>query len=286
MSIVYTIPQSHCAVIERFGKFNRIQREGLRFRIPLIEQIKRLDDWGEQVNKLGYLIELTEQQTDTPTRQSHTRDNVAVHANASVYWRVIDPRKALYEIDSLPRAVSDIALNALRSNVGTMNLDELLAERQSINERIASELSETARKWGIQFTRVEIQEIQTSDDTARAMSQQMDAERKRRALIAEAEGAAEAEVRVAEAQKRAAVLRAEGQAQALELAAEAESLYLSKLTERIGGEQAAAVLIAQKYLTGFDTISKNPSDKVFLPNSFQALFTVPTDKSRPQTPPE
>ncbi len=286
MSIVYTIPQSHCAVIERFGKFSRIQREGLRFRLPLIEQIKRVDDWGEQVNKQGYLIELTEQQTDTPTRQSHTRDNVAVHANASVYWRIIDPRKALYEIDSLPRAVSDIALNALRSNVGTMNLDELLAERQSINERIAAELSETARKWGIQFTRVEIQEIQTSDDTARAMSQQMDAERKRRALIAEAEGAAEAEVRVAEAQKKAAVLRAEGQAQALELAAEAESHYLAKLTERIGGEQAAAVLIAQKYLTGFDTISKNPSDKVFLPNSFQALFTVPTDKSRPQTPPE
>ena len=286
MSIVYTIPQSHCAVIERFGKFSRIQREGLRFRLPLMEQIKRVDDWGEQVNKQGYLIELTEQQTDTPTRQSHTRDNVAVHANASVYWRIIDPRKALYEIDSLPRAVSDIALNALRSNVGTMNLDELLAERQSINERIAAELSETARKWGVQFTRVEIQEIQTSDDTARAMSQQMDAERKRRALIAEAEGAAEAEVRVAEAQKKAAVLRAEGQAQALELAAEAESHYLAKLTERIGGDQAAAVLIAQKYLTGFDTISKNPSDKVFLPNSFQALFALPTDKSRPQTPPE
>ncbi len=280
MSIVYTIPQSHCAVIERLGKYNRTQREGLRFRIPFLERIKRLDDWGEQVNKQGYLIELTEQQTDTPTRQSHTRDNVAVHANASVYWRIIDPRKALYEIDSLPRAVSDIALNALRSNIGTMNLDELLAERQSINERIASELSETARKWGIQFTRVEIQEIQTSDDTARAMSQQMDAERKKRAVIAEAEGSAEAELTVAEAQKRAAVLRAEGQAEALEITAAAEANYLAKLIERIDADRAAAVLIAQKYLAGFESISKNPSDKVFLPNSFQGLFNVSTDKHR------
>ena len=200
-----------------------------------------------------------------------------VNANASVYWRIIDPRKALYEIDSLPRAVSDIALNALRSNVGTMNLDELLAERQSLNERIASELSETARKWGIQFTRVEIQEIQTSDDTAKAMRQQMDAERKRRAVIAEAEGAAAAEVRVAEAQKEAAILRAEGQAKSLEIAAEAESKYLEKLNERMSPDKAAAILIAQKYLAGFDTISKNPSDKVFLPNSFQGLFSLPTD---------
>jgi regulator of protease activity HflC (stomatin/prohibitin superfamily) len=158
-----------------------------------------------------------------------------------------------------------------------MNLDELLAERQSLNERIASELSETARKWGIQFTRVEIQEIQTSDDTAKAMRQQMDAERKRRAVIAEAEGSAAAEVRVAEAQKEAAILRAEGQARSLEITAEAESKYLEKLNERMSADNAAAVLIAQKYLSGFDVISKNPSDKVFLPNSFQGLFSLPTD---------
>ena len=77
MSLFYTIPQSHCVVIERLGKFNRIQREGLRFKLPVIETIKRIDNWGEHVNKEGYLLELTEQQTDTPTRQSHTKDNVA-----------------------------------------------------------------------------------------------------------------------------------------------------------------------------------------------------------------
>jgi regulator of protease activity HflC (stomatin/prohibitin superfamily) len=261
-------------VIERLGKFSRIQREGLRFRLPIIEQIRRVDTWGDQVNKQGMFIELMEQQTDTPTRQTHTRDNVAVNSNASVYWRIIDPRKALYEIDSLPRSVSDIALNALRSNIGTMNLDELLAERQSLNERIASELSETARKWGIQFTRVEIQEIQTTEETAQAMRQQMDAERKRRAVVAAAEGTAQAEVRIAEAQKQAAVLRAEGQAKALELTAEAEAKYLERLGERLTPEGAVRVLIAQKFIHGFDIISRNPSDKVFLPSSFQGIFSI------------
>ena len=277
MALFYTVPQSHCVVIERFGKFNRIQREGLRFRLPIMEEIKRVDTWGDQINKKGYQIELTEQQTDTPTRQAHTRDNVAVNSNASVYWRIVDPRKALYEIDSLPRAVSDIALNALRSNVGTMNLDELLAERQSLNERIASELAETARKWGIQFTRVEIQEIQTSEDTATSMRQQMDAERKRRALISEAEGSAQAEVRVAEAQRDAAVLRAEGQAKALEITAAAEAQYLERLREKVPADDAVSILIAQKYLLGFEAISKNPSDKVFLPSSFHGILSVATN---------
>ena len=276
MALFYTVSQSHCVVIERFGKFSRIQREGLHFRIPGIEIIKRLDSWGEVANKRGFLMELTEQQTDTPTRQCHTKDNVAVNSNASVYWRIVDPRRAIYEIDSLPRAVADIALNALRSNVGTLALDALLSERQSINENIAAELSDTARKWGIQFTRVEIQEIQTSDETSRVMRQQMDAERRRRAAVAEAEGQAVAEVKVAEAQSEAAVLRAEGQAKALAITAEAEAQYLEKLGEKTSADTAAAILIAQKYISGFDSISKNPSDKVFLPSSFQGIFSIPT----------
>ena len=113
------------------------------------------------------------------------------------------------------------------------------------------------------------------------MRQQMDAERKRRALVAEAEGSAQAEIKVAEAQKEAAILRAEGQAKALQVTAEAEANYLEKLGAKISADQAAAVLIAQKYLLGFESISKNPSDKVFLPNSFQGLFTVPTDQGKP-----
>jgi regulator of protease activity HflC (stomatin/prohibitin superfamily) len=273
----YTVPQAHCVVIERFGKFSRIQREGLRIRLPMVEKIRRVDDWGSMCNKRGFMIELSEQQTDTPTRQCHTRDNVSVNANASVYWRIIDARKAVYEIDMLPKAVSDIALNALRSNIGNMDLDEVLSERQRLNDRIAAELAETATKWGVQITRCEIQELQTSDDTAKAMAQQMDAERGRRARVAEAEGQAEAELKLAESAREAAVMRAEGQAKALERMAEAETHYIAQLSRNLPPEQVAKVLIAQKYLQGFDTITRNPASKVFLPNSFPGIFDVSVD---------
>lgn len=274
MSLIYTVPQSHCVVLERFGKFARIQQQGLRFRVPIFEKIRRVGStWGSTANKKGFLIELTEQQTDTPPRQCHTKDNVPVTANASVYWRITDPRKALYEVDILPQSVSDVALNALRSNIGTLDLDTVLSERAQLNEKIAAQLSETGKKWGIIFTRVEIQELSTDQTVSTAMMQQMDAERRRRAVVADAEGKAEAEVKVAEAEKKAAILRAEGRAKSLELLSKAEKIYLDTL----GSDAASQLLLAQKYIDGFEIISKNPADKVFIPNSFRGLFSFPVE---------
>lgn len=280
MSLIYTIPQSHCVILERFGKFTRIQSQGLRFRIPIVETIRRVDTWGPTANKHGFLIELTEQQTDTPPRQCHTKDNVPVTANASVYWRITDPRRALYEVDVLPQAVADIALNALRSNIGTLELDAVLSERARLNERIAAQLSETAKKWGLIFTRVEIQELTTDEKVAASMVKQMDAERRRRAIVAEAEGQAEAAVKVAEAEKQSAILRAEGEAIAKVKIAEAESFYLKQLREQVGEGDAVRIVIAQKYLAGFETITKHASNKVFLPNSFQGLLSISADKQQ------
>lgn len=281
MALIYIIPQSHCVVLERFGKFARVQNQGIAFKIPFIEKIRQVDTtWGGSANKRGFLIELTEQLTDTPPRQCHTKDNVPVMANASVYWRITDPRKALYEVDVLPSSISDIALNALRSNIGTLDLDTLLSERALLNERIASQLSETSKKWGVIFTRVEIQELTTDKMVSESMVKQMDAERRRRALVAEAEGQAEAAVKIAEAQKQAAILRAEGEAIATAKIAEAESFYLKRLKDQVGEAQAAQIVIAQKYLSGFEVITKGSSDKVFLPNSFQGLFSIGTDKGQ------
>ena len=182
-SIVFTVPQSHCVVIERFGKFSRVLHQGLAFRIPVIEQVRRLDTWGGIANKDGYLIEMTEQQTDTLPRQCHTKDNVPITANASVYWRITDVHKALYEVDVLPQVISDVALNALRANIGTLELDHVLSERASLNEKIALQLAATAQKWGVIFTRVEIQELTTDSSVAASMIKQMDAERSRRARV-------------------------------------------------------------------------------------------------------
>ncbi len=168
----------------------------------------------------------------------------------------------------------------MRSNIGTLELDTLLSERTRLNERIAAQLGKVAAKWGIQFTRVEIQELKTADATADAMRQQMVAERKRRAIVTEAEGTADAEIRLAEAERNAMILRADGQAKALEAIADAELNYLEKLGKSVGSAEAAQILLAQKYLDGFNNISKNPSHKVFLPNSFSGLFSLPVDDGR------
>ena len=275
MSVIFTVPQAQCRIIERFGKFNRVVHEGLHFRIPGMETFKLVDSWQRVASRDRGFIELTEQLTLAEARGSQTRDNVTVEAQASVYWRIVDPVRAVYEVDSLPAAVKDVALNALRANVGRLDLDQVLSERQELNERIAVQLSETAGKWVINFTRVEIREISTTDETARAMRQQMEAERRRRAAVSDAEGQAEAEIKVAEAQRQSAVLRAHGRAEALGLIATAEAAYLAQLVPHVGHEGATQLLLAQKMLEGFEQISRNPGDKVYLPSSFHGLLSLP-----------
>jgi regulator of protease activity HflC (stomatin/prohibitin superfamily) len=284
MGIIYSVPQAHCVVIERFGKYARTQREGMRFKLPWMEKVRRVESWGTIANKRGFQIELTEQQMDTPKRKCHTSDNVPVTANAVIFWRIVDPRRALYEVDVLPKAIIDVALNALRANIGLTDLDTLLSDREGMNTRIAAQLAETAAKWGIQFTRVEIQEIETDDKVAKSMQQQMDAERERRSIVARAEGRSEAAVMVAEAQKKAAILRAEGHAKSLEIISHAEQQYLMTIGMGVSDVQAAKLLMAQKYIDGFEKITANPAHKVFLPNNFSALFSFPVDDEGPSGP--
>ena len=280
MALIYTVPQNHVVLIKQFGKHARVQREGLRFKIPFIESIKRLPEWEGIANKRGYFVELSEQQTDTPPRQCQTLDNVTIDANASVYWRITNPVKAVYAIDVLPKSVADIALNALRANIGKIKLDQVLSERQNLNVKIAAQLSEVADKWGITFTRVEIQEINYSSETAEAMMQEMTAERKKRALMAQAEGEAQAEMTKATAEANAMIIRAQAKADALRILAEAEGTYVAKLKENASLELAGQILLSQKYIDGMQIISNNPGDKVFLPNSFQGMFDISTDKSK------
>ena len=280
MSIIYTIPQAHVVIIERFGRFSRIQREGLAFRIPFLESIKYLPEWKSRATKRDFLIELTEQHTDTPSRQCQTMDNVTITADASVYWKIVDPARAVYEVDLLPKSVSDLALNALRANIGKLKLDQVLSERQQLNQKIAAQLSTVGSKWGVVFTRVEIQEINYSHETAEAMMQEMSAERKRRALIAESEGKAAAEIKLAEAQAQAIKIKAQADAQALRIKAEAEQEYIEKISEKVGEALAGQIIISQKYIDGMDTISRNASDKVFLPTGFNGLFNISTDLSK------
>ena len=277
MRLIYTVPQNHAVIIERLGKFTRIQTAGINFRIPILESIKRLDiagsNWGEFANKESYKIELSEQTLDTAAKQYITKDNANVATNAVVAFRIVDVRKAVYEVDDLRGAVINGALNALRSIIGGLDLDDAISKRQQINDLIAAQLSELGAKWGVQFMRVEVQELITDDSTSAAMLQQLQSERSRRAEVAQAKGRAEAEVTIARAEAEAAKIRAEGQAAALEIMAKADALYASSLIE-VMGEKGADVVMAQKYMSGFEVISRNPAEKVYLPNSFKGILAI------------
>lgn len=273
MALIGVVPQSHVLIITRFGKYSRTCSAGLYIKMPW-EREFLLTGWGSVANKEQKYIELSEQQTDTQPRQCHTRDNVAVQADAVIFWRVVDPKKAVFEVDTLPQSLTDVTLNALRASIGKIDLDEVLSSRQRLSEEIAIDLSRTAAKWGVQLTRVELQELKTSDSASQAMEKQMTAERESRAIIARAKGAAEGSILEAQGHAKAIQIRAEGEAMALARIAEAEAFYLNKLKESVSEKEASQILLAQKYMSGFETISKNPAHQVYLPSSFKGIISL------------
>lgn len=273
--MISTIPQNHCRIIERFGKPVKYQNSGLAIKIPILDKIKNVSsEWGIHTNKQGIFIELSEQITDTKPRECITKDNAKVLVDAVINWRILDPIKAVYEVDQLHQSLNQATLNAIRSEIGGNELDYALQARTTLNEKIAARLSDTFGKWGLQLIRVEIQELKTDDATSAAMLQQLDAERKSRAAKLEAEGQARATIEKAKADREASILRADGQAKALELLATAEKKYLDTLSETIGATEANKILLAQKVLDGYSVISENPGDKVFIPSNVQSFLEL------------
>jgi regulator of protease activity HflC (stomatin/prohibitin superfamily) len=282
--MITTVPQNHCRIIERFGKPVKVQHSGLRFRLPIIDTVRDVSDvWGRETHKKGVFIELTEQIVDTNPRECITKDNAKVTVDSVISWRVVDPIKAVYEVDHLHQSLLQAALNVIRSEIGSRDLDEALSTRASLNETIVAGLVDTLNKWGVQILRVEIQELKTDDKTSAAMLQQLEAERKSRALSSEAVGQAEATIKAATADRESSVQRAEGQAKALGIIATAEKAYLTDLSEVVGAEEAARILLAQKVIDGFDRISQNPADKVFLPTSMTGVLELSSGGKNPNS---
>ncbi len=283
MSIIAVIPESHCTIVERLGKFSRVESAGLNFRIPFIERRKKFEkgEWvidGETVahkkRRAFSLLELSEQRLSTKSRLYHTKDNVQVDVDAVIFWRIVNPEQAVYAVDNLVNSIITIALNALRSNIGSMTLDQVLMERVSLTEKVTAELAATSSKWGVVLNKVEIQELNVNEQTQGAMLKQMEAERERRAAISLAEGHAKAKIIQAEAEQKAIIMQAEAQAKALELIAAADTLYLEKICQngKLEGSDVAKLLIARKYVEGFTVISQNPANKVFLPSDLNGLM--------------
>lgn len=262
MSLIYTIPQGHCCVIERFGKPVRVQKGGLHFKIPFLEKFKEVGDWTldgmeysfKRKDNAPILIELSEQILDTKKREYFTKDNVSLKVDCMIRWRIVDPMKALYEVDQLHRSLIELALNEMRSAVGSRDLNNVLSSRAQINEEIAAGVAETCKRWGITVTAVEIQEMKADDDTVAAMRIQMEAARKAEAMRLEAKAKSESIIMLAEADKTAMALRAE-----------AESAYIEMLAKVIDKKDLAKLLLAQKTLVTYSEIAKEPANKVFMP---------------------
>lgn len=282
------IPQSQTAVVERLGRYDRTLVSGLNIIIPFIERPREIftrftynGPGGRtySVVKTCRIIDLREQVYDFPKQSVITKDNVVTQINALLYFQIMDPVKAIYEIENLPNAIEKLTQTTLRNVVGGMELDQSLTSRDLINSKLRTVLDEATNKWGVKVTRVELQDITPPDSVRDAMEQQMQAERKRRAqiLLAEgekqsailqSEGEKQSAINRAEASKQAQILKAEGEAQAKILQANAESQAISKVAEAVtqSNTNPASYLLATKYIATLkEMVSGKDNKTVYLP---------------------
>lgn len=277
------VKQAEVIIIERLGKFEKILDSGIHFIIPIIEAPRGV--YWKQVAKApdgrtyAYIaerdrIDLRECVYDFPRQNVITKDNVSISINALIYFQIVNPKSAVYEIQNLPEAIEKLTQTTLRNIIGELDLDETLVSRDTINAKLRAILDEASNKWGVKVNRVELQDIIPPTDIQTAMEKQMKAERDRRAAILEAEGLKkaailkaegqrEAEINQAEGDRRAAILRAEGNAQARILEADAEKQAISKIIEAIKDNgQPDKYLIAVRYLDTLKGMVEGQNNKV------------------------
>ncbi len=256
------VRQYEKGMVERFGRYRETVDPGLRFIIPFIERMVRVD--------------MREQVVDVPPQEVITMDNVVVTVDAVVYYQATDPVKLKYNVANFIVAATKLAQTNLRNIIGELTLDEALTSRELINTQLREILDEATDVWGTKVVRVEIQRIEPPGDVTDAMHRQMKAERDRRATVTEAEGDKRAAILTAEGVRESRILEADGQAEAIKRVADAEKYQ--KLTVAEGEGQAiervfAAIhtgdpspdLIAIRYLDALPKIADGTATKIFLP---------------------
>ncbi|MDE7089476.1 MAG: SPFH/Band 7/PHB domain protein [Prevotella sp.] len=272
------IPQSETKIIERLGRYHATLKPGINIIIPFVDKAKNIVvlKYGRYV--YSNAIDLREQVYDFPKQNVITKDNVQTEINALLYFQIMDPFKATYEINNLPNAIEKLTQTTLRNIIGELELDETLTSRDTINTKLRAVLDDATDKWGVKVNRVELQDITPPATVLNAMEKQMQAERNKRAQILTSEGEKAAEILAsegektaminrAEAAKQEAILQAEGEAQARIRKAEAEAQAISLITEAVGkSTNPANYLLAQKYIQMREELA--PGDKtntVYLP---------------------
>ncbi len=257
---VRMVPQGFEWTVERFGRYTHTMSPGLHFLIPVVYGV------GRKVNMM-------EQVLDVPSQDVITKDNAVVKVDGVVFFQVLDAAKAAYEVANLEVAMIALVQTNIRTVIGSMDLDESLSQRETINAQLLNVVDHATNPWGVKVTRIEIRDIQPPRDLVDSMARQMKAERERRAVILEAEGHRQSAILRAEGEKQAAILEAEGEreaafreAEARERLAEAEAAATRMVSEAIaqGDVQAINYFVAQKYVQAFEKLATAPNQKFVL----------------------
>jgi regulator of protease activity HflC (stomatin/prohibitin superfamily) len=259
---VKTVPQGFEYTVERFGRYTKTLKPGLNLITPFADRV------GAKMNMMENVL-------DVPSQEVITRDNAQVTVDGVIFYQVLDAARAAYEVGNLTSAVLNLTMTNVRTVMGSMDLDQLLSQRDKINLQLLSVVDEATHPWGVKVTRVEIKDIAPPKDLVDSMARQMKAERDKRAAILDAEGLRQAAILKAEGQKQAQILDAEGRreaafrdAEARERAAEAEAKATKMVSDAIaqGSVQAINYFVAQKYVDALKAMATAPNQKViYLP---------------------